>query len=398
LRRPLSTTVRDLEQSQTLALTALAQRLRQEGRDIVTLTAGEPDFPTPAAVKEAARKAIQNNLTRYTANEGTAELLEAIRRKFARENGIHLERDQILVSSGAKQSIFNALMALCSPGDEVVIITPFWVSYPEMAKLVQAVPVFVRTAMTDGFLPDPGKIREAITDRTKALILNSPGNPSGMLYSREVCEEIAAIVRETGVFVVSDEIYEMVIYDGHSHCSIGSLEGVAEQVITVNGVSKAYAMTGWRIGYMGGPRAVIEAAAKVQSQTTSNANSIAQFATMTALRDCRDDVTRMVSELQERRDLVYRSLRGMDDVGVLLPEGAIYAFFSVDPFFGREWRGRSIETSSDIARYLLEENRVAVVPGSAFGQEGFLRLSFGGARDQLESGLARISEGLGNLR
>jgi aspartate aminotransferase len=244
--RPLSTTVQNLEQSQTLALTALAQRLRREGRDIVTLTAGEPDFPTPSAAKEAARKALQDNLTRYTANEGTAELLDTIRQKLARDNGIHLESDQILVSSGAKQSIFNAIMALCSPGDEVVIVSPYWVSYPEMVKLVQAIPVVVATAMTDRFLPDPGKIRESLTQRTKALILNSPGNPSGMIYPREVCEAIAEIVRETGVFVVSDEIYEMVVYEGHRHFSIGSLEGVSGQVITVNGVSKAYAMTSWR--------------------------------------------------------------------------------------------------------------------------------------------------------
>ena len=396
--RPLSTTVRDLEQSQTLALTALAHRLRQEGRDIVTLTAGETDFPTPPVVKEAARKALRDNLTRYTANEGTAELLETIRHKFARENGIQLECDQILVSSGAKQSIFNALMALCSPGDEVVIISPYWVSYPEMVKLVQAVPVVVRTSMTDRFLPRPESIREAITRRTKALILNSPGNPSGMVSSGEACEEIAAIVRETGIFVVTDEIYEQVVYEGHRHFSIGSLQGVADQVITVNGVSKAYAMTGWRIGFMGGPREVVEAAAKVQSQTTSNANSIAQFAAVTALRECRDDVVRMVSELQLRRDLVYRSLKEIPEVDVLLPEGAIYAFFNVEAMLGRESGGRPVRTSSDIARYLLEEHRVALVPGSAFGQEGFLRLSFGGARDQLESGLARISEGLGNLR
>jgi aspartate aminotransferase len=396
--RPLSTTVQNLEQSQTLALTALAQRLRREGRDIVTLTAGEPDFPTPSAAKEAARKALQDNLTRYTANEGTAELLDTIRQKLARDNGIHLESDQILVSSGAKQSIFNAIMALCSPGDEVVIVSPYWVSYPEMVKLVQAIPVVVATAMTDRFLPDPGKIRESLTQRTKALILNSPGNPSGMIYPREVCEAIAEIVRETGVFVVSDEIYEMVVYEGHRHFSIGSLEGVSGQVITVNGVSKAYAMTGWRIGYMGGPRPVVEAAAKVQSQTTSNANSIAQFAAMTAIRDCRDDVTRMVAELQRRRDVAFRALEEIPGVEVLLPEGAIYAFFKVDALFGREGAGRPMRTSADIARYLLEENRVAVVPGSAFGEEGFLRLSFGGAIDQLESGLERISEGLQNLK
>ena len=395
--RPLSTTVRDLEQSQTLALTALAQRLRQEGRDIVTLTAGETDFPTPHAVKDAARRALQNNLTRYTANEGTADLLETIRRKFVRENGIRLESDQVLVSSGAKQSIFNALMALCSPGDEVVITSPYWVSYPEMVKLAHAVPVVVRTSIADRFIPRPERIREAITPRTKALILNSPGNPSGMITPRETCEEIAQIVRETGIFVVSDEIYEKVVYDGHIHVSIGSLDGVGDQVITVNGVSKAYAMTGWRIGFMGGPRTVVEAAAKVQSQTTSNANSIAQYAAVTALRECGDDVSRMVSELQERRDLVFRSLRDIPDVELLLPEGAIYAFFNVEAFFGRERGGRPLGTSSDVARYLLEENRVAVVPGSAFGTEGFLRLSFGGARDQLESGLARIREGLGNL-
>jgi aspartate aminotransferase len=267
-----------------------------------------------------------------------------------------------------------------------------------MVKLVQAVPVIVRSTMADRFLPDPDKIRNSITRRTKALVLNSPGNPSGMMYSREVCEAIAEVVRETGVYAVSDEIYEKVVYEGHRHFSIGALEGVSGQVITVNGVSKAYAMTGWRIGFMGGPRQVVEAAAKVQSQTTSNANSIAQFAAITAIRECQDDVTRMVGELQRRRDLTCHALEDIPGVEVLLPEGAIYAFFKVSNLFGRRGGGKTMDTSADIVRYLLEEHRVAVVPGSAFGEEGFLRLSFGGATDQLELGLDRISKGLRSLK
>jgi len=394
----LSTTVRNLRQSQTIALTAAANRLRQAGQDVVSLTAGEPDFPTPVPAKEAAQRALQENFTRYTANEGTAELLETIRTKFAEDNNIRLDRDRILVSSGAKQSLFNTLMAICNPGDEVIIVSPYWVSYPEMVKLVRAVPVIVRTTLNERFLPDPAAIRRAVTSRTKALILNSPGNPTGMVYSKEFCERVAAVVKETGIFVVSDEIYEKVIFDRHTHFSIGSLDEIAGQVITVNGVSKAYAMTGWRIGFMGGPRTVVEAAAKVQSQTTSCANSIAQLATMAALRECQGDVARMVADLQDRRDIVYQSLRTIPGVEILLPEGAIYAFFKIDAFFGKQNGQKTVRSSEDVARCLLEQNRVALVPGSAFGNDQYLRLSFGVSGDQLRKGLTRIVEGLRNLK
>ena len=381
-----------LEESPTLALTEAARKLADSGIDIVSLTAGEPDFPTPEHVKEAAIAAVRANFTRYTPNQGTPELIEAVRWKFATDNQLAFKEDQVLVSSGAKQSVFNAIMALCAPGDEVVIFSPYWVSYPGIIKLAHAVPVVVPTLLSEGFLPDPERLRRALTPRTRALILNSPGNPTGVVYPRAVLEEIAAIAAEHRLTLISDEIYEKVLYGDHVHVSIGALESVRNQVVTVNGLSKAYAMTGWRIGFMGGPPDVIRGAAMVQSQTTSNANSIAQRAAVAALRGPQDDLHRMQEEYTRRRAYVLTQLAGLPGVELLPPQGAIYGFLHIAGL--SKGRDAGPATGTRVAAHLVDHHRVALVPGSAFGDDSFVRFSFSCPRPTLEKGMERIRAGL----
>ena len=393
----LSRKIQQIEESHTLALTAKAKRMKEEGIDVISLTAGEPDFPTPRHVKEAAIRAIEADFTHYTANQGIRELVEAIIHKFSSENDLHFSPRQILVSNGAKHSIYNALQAICRPGDEVVFFSPYWVSYPAMVRLADATPVVVPTRLENGFSPDPRGLRRAINQRTKAIILNSPGNPTGAVYPRSLLEEIAAIVKETGVFVISDEIYEKVIYNGAMHFSIGSVRAIRDQVITVNGVSKAYAMTGWRIGYMGGPEEVIAAAGRLQSQVSSNANSIAQKATVAALGGSQRDIDMMVEEFHRRRDAGHALLKEIRGVDVPLPAGAFYFLFSVAPFIGREAGSQRMKDTADIAAYLLDHHHVATVPGSAFGAPDCLRISYACAMDDLEQGVRRLRRGLEEL-
>ncbi len=396
--RMLSRKVLQGEESQTLALADKARQMRAKGIDVVSLTAGEPDFPTPRHIKEAAIKAIEANFTKYTANQGIPDLIEAIIRKFSLENNLHFEPDQILVSTGAKQSIYNALQALINKGDEVVIVSPYWVSYPEMVKLVDGVPVIVQTGIEKQFMPDARAIRRAINAKTKAIILNSPNNPSGAVFTKSLVEELAAVVKETGVYVISDEIYEKVMYDENKHHCIGAMKNIRGQVITVNGVSKAFSMTGWRIGYMGGPREVVQAAAKFQSQVTSNANSIAQKACVTALTGSLRDLDSMVEEFRQRRDAACSALSGIPDVNVVVPGGAFYIFFGVSAFLDRNRGKRRIKSSTDLSGYLLDEHHVGTVPGSAFGDDSCVRISYACSMRELEKGLKRIKAGLTALQ
>lgn len=393
----LSEKIRNIEESQTLALTAKAKRMRESGVDVVSLTAGEPDFPTPRHIKDAAIRAIEADFTKYTNSAGTPDLIDAIIRKFTHDNNLHFGRHQIVVSAGAKQSIFNVLQAICNRGDEVIFFSPFWVSYPEMVKLADAVPVAIATDIRNGFKPEIGKLRNAITGKTKALILNSPNNPSGIVFTRGELEEIGRLVRETNIFVISDEIYEKVIYNGHAHVSIGSIKSLRDHVITVNGVSKTFSMTGWRIGYAGGPQHVMEAAARVQSQVTSNANSIAQKATVAALTGPTSDIDLMVKEFKQRRDFVYGKLSSINGVQVMLPGGAFYFLFDVSGFYGRKFQGHIIANSTDMGTYLLEHHHVATVPGVAFGDDNCLRISYACSVQDLDKGLERISRGLESL-
>ena len=390
----LSTKIRNIEESQTLALTAKAKRMKDSGLDVVSLTAGEPDFPTPRHVKEAAIKAIEANFTKYTSNSGITELLDGIIKKFSIDNDLHFERDQIIVSAGAKQSIYNVLQAICNKGDEVVFFSPYWVSYPEMVKLADATPVVVPTSIDNQFKPDLKRLRNAVHAKTKALILNSPNNPTGAVFTRSELEDIAEIVRDANIFVISDEIYEKVMYDGNKHFSIGSIKSIRDNVITVNGVSKAYSMTGWRIGYAGGPLAVMEAAARVQSQVTSNANSIAQKATVAALNGGISDLAAMVEEFKIRRDFAYEKLRAIPGITVTQPGGAFYFLFDVSKFYGKKNNGQLVKNSADMGTYLLDHHHVASVPGVAFGDDRCLRISYACSMTELESGMERIRKGL----
>lgn len=390
--RALSNTVHQVEESTTLALAARAWRLRRAGRDVVSLTAGEPDFPTPRHVKEAAIMAIEADFTHYTPNQGIPELIDAIVAKFSAENNLHFEPDHILVSTGAKQSIFNVLKAVCNPGDEIVIPAPYWVSYPEMVKLVGGRPVIVECG--GDFRPDVRKIKRAIHAKTKALILNTPVNPSGVVWTHSELEDLALLVRDSGILVIADEIYEKLVYDGQRHVSLGAIKSVRDAVVTVSGVSKAFAMTGWRIGYLGGPRVVVEAAAKVQSQITSNPNSIAQKAALAALTGSQRAVADMVEEFGRRREFALRLLSAIRDVHAYEPQGAFYILLDVSRYTGRRHDGVVVRNSADIAQYLLDKHLIAVVPGSAFGIEGCLRLSFACSMTELEKGIARIKRGL----
>lgn len=396
--KPLSIKVRSVEESATLALTTRAAQMKRAGIDVVSLTAGEPDFPTPPHVKMAAIQAIEENFTHYTPNQGTPELITAIIKKFEEDNNLHFEPSQILVSCGAKHSIFNALQALCNPGDEVVIASPYWVSYPEMVKLVGAKPAVVETTQDSGFKIQPTQLRRVINQKTKAFIFNSPANPTGAVYSQGEIEELADVIAETGIYVIADEIYEKVVYDGVKHFSIGSIKEISEQVITVNGVSKAYAMTGWRIGYLGAAKQITEAAAKVQSQVTSNATSIAQRAAVAALAAAQNDVLEMVKEFQRRRDFIVEQLSKIPGIELNIPKGAFYLFPSVKALIGRRVNGKIIKDDAQLGEFLLDEEHLAVVPGIAFGAKNFLRLSYACSMKELQKAVERLKEGLKKLQ
>ena len=396
--KSLSHKVQRIEESSTLAFTQLARRMQTEGVDVANLTAGEPDFPTPPHVKMAAVRAIEENFTHYTANQGIPELIAAIAAKFERDNNLRFGKSQILVSCGAKHSIYNALQAICNAGDEVVIAAPYWVTYPEIVKLVDARPVIVSASREAGFKISAAQLRKAVNAKTKAFIFNSPGNPSGNAYTQGEIEELADVVKESGIFVISDEIYEKVIYDGVRHFSIGSIRAIADQVITVNGVSKAYAMTGWRIGYLGAAGPVSEAAAKVQSQVTSNASSVSQRAAAVALSAPEGDVGEMVKEFNRRRDFAYRELSRIPGIECHEPKGAFYLFPSMKTVLGKRINGALIRDDMDLAHFLLREEHVAVVPGGAFGAKDHLRLSYACSMKELEKGLDRIASGCKKLR
>ena len=395
--KALSRKIQNLEESQTLTLTEAANRLKASGVDIVSLTAGEPDFPTPAHVKIAAIQAIEENFTHYTPLRGIPSLLKAIVTKFERDNNIHFDPSQILVSVGAKHSIINALQAICNKGDEVVIPAPFWVSYPEMVKLVDALPVIVPTTRESNFKITARQLRKATNDKTKALLLNTPANPTGAVYSQGELEELADVVRDTGIFVIADEIYEKVMYPPARHFSIGSIKQVSDQVITVNGVSKAYAMTGWRIGYLGAAASVTEAAAKVQSQMTSNATSIAQRAAVAALTGPTTDIDAMVCEFERRRNFLVSEFSKIPGIDFVNPQGSFHLFPSVKSFIGKRVKGSPIRNDADFCHYLIEEEHLALVPGSAFGIPDHVRLSYATSMKELEKGVERFKSGCRKL-
>lgn len=395
--KSLSLKIQQIEESQTLAFTALARQMKEAGQDVVSLTAGEPDFPTPPHIKMSAIRAIEENFSHYTATEGIPPLLKAIQKKFERENNLKFETSEILVSCGAKHSVFNALQAICNPGDEVVIAAPYWVSYPEMVKLVGAKPVFIEALHQAHFKITPRQLRTAINGKTKAFIFNSPGNPTGAVYSQGEIEELADVIEETGIFVISDEIYEKIVYDGTKHFSIGSIKNIRDQVITINGLSKAFAMTGWRVGYLGAAKAVTQAAAKVQSQVTSNATSISQRAAVDALNGPTEDVTAMVKEFKRRRDYVVGELSAIPRLDLSEPKGAFYLFPCVQKFAGKRFGDKILRDDMDICYFFLNEEQLVMVPGSPFGAKNYLRLSYACSMKDLEKAVKRLKSGFGKI-
>jgi aspartate aminotransferase len=389
--------ISSVEESKTLAITSLVKKLKAEGNDVLSFSAGEPDFPTPKFIKEAAIKAINDNFTRYTNNEGYPALIDAIIQKFKNENNLEFKQQNILVSGGAKHSLYNILMAICNPGDEVIFQAPYWVSYPEMVKLVQGVPVIINSGVEQDFKITPAQLEEAITDKTKVFLFNTPSNPTGAVYSKEEIMALAEVLKDKNIYIVSDEIYEKILFDNEKHFSIGSIEFLKDRTITINGVSKAYAMTGWRIGYAGGNAEIIKLARNLQSHSTSNASSISQAAATAALLGNSFEVDNMVNKFKERRDFIYSSLNKIDGIKCPLPKGAFYVFYDVSAFFGKRVNGYMIKDSDSFCNYILNERFVGLVPGHAFGNDNCVRMSYACSIEELDEGTQRIKEALSKL-
>ena len=395
----ISKRAKAIKPSPTLAMAAKAKAMKAQGIDVVDFGVGEPDFDTPENVKQAGIKAIQSGCTKYTPAGGTDELKDAVVDKLKKDNGLVYERSQVLISCGAKHSLYNIAEALFDPGDEVIIPSPYWVSYPDQVILNDAVPVIVETTEQEGFRISAAKLEKAITKRTKAFILNSPSNPTGLAYDRKTLEEIAAVAVKHRIYVISDEIYEKLVYDGFTHTSIASLNPeIKELTIVVNGVSKSHAMTGWRIGFAAGPTDVIKAMANIQSQSTSNPASISQKAALEALRGPQDFLPVMNAEFDKRRKYMVERLNKMKGVSCLLPVGAFYAFPNVSKLYGRSAGGKTVKNSADLAAYLLEAAKVALVSGDSFGADAYIRLSYATSMEIIKKGMDRIEEAVNALK
>jgi aspartate aminotransferase len=388
-----------IKPSPTLATAAKAKAMKAQGIDVVDFGVGEPDFDTPENVKQAGIKAIQAGFTKYTPAGGTDELKEAVIEKFKRDNDLTYEKSQVLISCGAKHSLYNIAEALFDPGDEVIIPSPYWVSYPDQVLLNDAIPVIVETTEAEGFKLSARALEKAVTKKTKALVLNSPSNPTGLAYDRKTLEDIAAVAVKHGVYVISDEIYEKLLYDGFTHFSIASLgQEIKGLTIVVNGVSKSHSMTGWRIGYAAGPKEVITAMANIQSQSTSNPCSISQKAALEALQGPQDFIRTMNAEFDKRRKYMVERLNRIPGISCLMPVGAFYAFPNVARLYGKSIQGKTMNNSSDLASYLLEEANVALVSGDAFGADPYIRLSYATSLQNIQKGLDRIEKAVGALR
>ena len=391
----LSNRARNLKPSPTLAINAKAKSMQAQGIHVISFGAGEPDFDTPQNIKQAAVKAIEEGFTKYTPVGGIDELKDAILFKFQRDNGLTYKRSQILVSCGGKHSFYNLAQALFDQGDEVIIPAPYWVSYPPMVSLADASPVILNTREENDFRITAEDLKRVITPRTKALVINSPSNPTGSGYSRKDLEGIAEIALAHNFFLISDEIYEKIVYDNFEFTSIASLgDEVKNRTIIVHGVAKTYAMTGWRIGYAAGPEEIIAAMNNIQSQSTSNPTSIAQKASVEALAGPQDEVGKMVSAFARRRDYIVQRLNGIEGVSCYKPIGAFYVFPNFSYYFGKTYQEKRIFNSTDLTDFFLDVARVAVVPGVEFGANPFERLSFATSMEQIKEGLDRIEKSL----
>jgi aspartate aminotransferase len=395
----LAERVRQIQPSPTLTLTARAQQLRQQGIDVLAFTAGEPDLDTPDFAKAGGLEAIHAGYTKYTPSVGIASLREAISEKFRRDNRLHYAPEQVVVTCGAKHALFSTLMAVLNPGDEVLIPTPCWVSYPEQVRLMGGVPVFIPTDESTDFLPTREQLQAAITPRTKAILLNTPHNPTGTIYPRQTLKEIASLALTHNLWIIADEIYEALLYDGWHHESIGALSReVLARTITVNGVSKSYAMTGWRIGYLGAPLEIARAVACLQDQMTSNPCTIAQYAALYALgSDWHSWLDAMRQIFAARRQVMFEGLAQLPGVRCFRPRGAFYVFANVQGLLPCRAGERLLTTSAELAEYLLEVARVAVVPGEAFCAPGYLRLSYAVSEEVIRAGIERVANALSEL-
>ena len=397
----LSNRILNMAESETLAMTAKARELKAQGKDVISLSIGEPDFNTPEVVKEAAKQAIDDNFTHYPPVPGYADLREAVCKKFKRDNNLDFKPEQIVVSTGAKQSIYQVVQCLVNPGDEVIIPTPFWVSYKEIVRVAEGKCVYVKTDIENDFKVTPEQLEAAITPKTKLIMFSSPSNPTGMLYTKEELKGIADVVaRHENVFVMADEIYEHINFVG-KHESIAQFPEVRDRVITINGVAKGFAMTGWRIGFIGAPLTIAKACNKLQGQVTSATCSIAQKATVRAMEmdpTTSEDIINMRNIFRQRRDMVYKLLCEIPGLKVRLPQGAFYFFPDVSSYYGKSFNGTKIENSTDMAFYLLNEANVATVMGSAFGDDACIRLSYATSEELLREALRRIKEALANLK
>lgn len=397
----LSNRILQMSESETLAMTRIARELKAQGKDVISLSIGEPDFNTPEIVKEAAKKAIDDNYTHYPPVPGYADLREAISKKFKRDNNLDYKPEQIVVSTGAKQSIFQTVMALVNPGDEVIIPTPFWVSYKEIVKVAEAKTVYVKTTLAHNFKVTPQQLEAAITPKTKLIMFSSPSNPTGMLYTKEELKGIADVLaKHPNVYAMADEIYEHINFEG-KHESLAQFDYIKDQVITVNGVAKGFAMTGWRIGFIGANVKIAKACDKLQGQVTSATCSIAQRATIIAMElnpVDNKDIIDMRNKFRERRDLMFKLLKDIPNINVILPQGAFYFFPEVNYYYGKSFKDYKINNSNDLAMYLLYEANVALVPGAAFGDDNCIRFSYATSDNLLIEAVRRIKEALLKLQ
>ncbi len=394
----LSKKAEQISPSLTLAITAKAKKMKADGIDVIGFGAGEPDFNTPKNIQDAAIKAIQEGMTRYTAASGIIELKQAIIQKLNKENNLTYIPSQIIVSTGAKQSLANVFQAILNPGDEVLIGVPYWVSYPELVKLADGEPVYVETEEINAFKLTIESLNRALTSKSKAIVLNSPNNPTGTVYTKEELIEIANFAKENNLIIISDEIYEKLLYGNNGHISIASLsEDAYNRTIVINGVSKAYAMTGWRIGYAAASVEMVALMSNVQSHTTSNPNSIAQYASVEALNGPQDDVIKMTEQFKLRRDYMVERINSINNLSCIKPEGAFYVMVNISNVLNKSIDGKVIKDSLAFSDILLEKEKVAVIPGIAFGVDNFIRLSYATSMENIKNGLDRIERFVENI-
>lgn len=394
----ISRKIANIKPSPTIAISSLAGEMKKNGIDVINFSAGQPDFPTPENIKDAGIQAIRNNHTKYTPAPGIPEIRDAICRKLKRENDLEYTPDQVIVSSGAKQSIYLALQVLLEEGDEAIIISPYWVSYPPQVSLTGAKSVIINTTIENDFKTTAEEIEKYITDKTQILILNSPNNPTGSLFTKNELEEIAELCVRKNIFIVTDEIYEQLTYDNQKAVSIASLNDNVKQItLTINGASKSYSMTGWRLGYAAGPKEVVGGMSKLQSQLDTHAVSISQYATIEALDNGAESTRKMRESFEERRKYVVKRLNEIDGIKTNVPKGAFYIFPQVSAYYGKKHNDTLINDSVSFCKYMLEEMKIALVPGVAFGDDNCLRFSYAVSMEDIKNGIDRLEEGLKKL-